>query len=78
MIRKYAKRNIVKITKFYMDIQETEGLQELLATGFITKSNIQKLIAYAIQGQYHEAYLLLLEYKDKYIGYQNPAEKLKL
>ncbi|MBE6875594.1 MAG: leucine-rich repeat domain-containing protein [Ruminococcus sp.] len=77
-IRKYAKRNITKTAKFYMDNQETEGLQELLSTGFITKSNIAKLLEYAIVNGCHESYLLLLEYKDKYIGYQNPIDKLKL
>ena len=77
-IRKYAKRNITKTAKFYMDNQETEGLQELCTTGFVTKSNIGKLLEYAIANSCHESYLLLLEYKDKHIGYQNPADKLKL
>ena len=77
-IRKYSKRCATRVAKFRMDTQDTDGLKEVLESGFITKSNIQKLIDYAIQNQYHECYLLLLEYKDKHIGYQNPAAKLKL
>ncbi|MBR1555531.1 MAG: leucine-rich repeat domain-containing protein [Oscillospiraceae bacterium] len=77
-IRKHVRKNITRTTKFYMDNRETEGLQELFSTGFITKSNIEKLLEYAIANSYHESYLLLLEYKDKHIGFQNPADKLKL
>ncbi len=77
-IRKYAKRNVTRVAKFRMDSHDADGLKEVLESGFVTKSNIQKLIDYAIQNQYHECYLLLLEYKDKHIGYQNPAAKLKL
>lgn len=77
-IRKYARRNITKTAKFYMEYQETEGLQELFATGFVTKANIEKLLEYAISHKYHESYLLLLEYKNQHIGYQDPAKKLKL
>ncbi|MBR0483420.1 MAG: leucine-rich repeat domain-containing protein [Oscillospiraceae bacterium] len=77
-VRRYARKNITRTAKFYMDNQETEGLQELLSTGFITKSNIGKLLEYAIASRYHESYLLLLEYKDRHIGFQNPADKLKL
>ncbi|GEM_PF-3044262 len=77
-IRKYAKRNVIKAAKFFMDVQAVDGLEELLKTGFVTKANIQKLIDYAIQNQYHESYLILLGYKNKVVGYQNPANKLKL
>jgi len=77
-IRKYAKRVITRTAKFYMDYRETEGLRELFSTGLITRANIEKLLSYAISHSYHESYLLLLEYKDKNIGYQDPAEKLKL
>ncbi|MBR1554121.1 MAG: hypothetical protein IJ644_01870 [Oscillospiraceae bacterium] len=45
---------------------------------FVTQENIDELIRYAIEQQKYEIQVMLTEYKRKYIGYQDIAERLKL
>ncbi len=77
-ICKYAKRNITKRTKLFISLQMPDAIRQLLQTGFITKQNIDKLIQYAIDQQAHECYLVLLDYKNQNIGYQDIMKKFRL
>ena len=47
-------------------------------TDFLTKKNIDKFITQAIDAKQHEIQLLLTNYKNEHIGFDDPLKKLKL
>jgi len=69
-----AKRNITKTAKFYIDCQESDGMAELLGTGFITKKNIDKLIQYAIDEKCYEIQVMLMNYKFSHFSSEDPEK----
>ena len=75
----YIKKNFSNLFRYCIEEKKMNTAKALINSGkFITKRNVQKWIQYTIDNHAHEVYLLLTEYKNKNLGYQDITEKLKL
>ena len=72
----YIKKSFVRMFRFLIDKNQVETVQKVLdATDFVTKKNIDTLILYAIDKQKTEIQLMLVNYKETHIGYED-SEKM--
>ncbi|MBR1554950.1 MAG: hypothetical protein IJ644_06095 [Oscillospiraceae bacterium] len=69
----YGRRSIKKIMKLLIDSQDSEAIQNLLNTGYVTKKNIDEFITYALDNQKHEMQILLMNWKHE----KFPAESVE-
>lgn len=72
----YVRRNIKRIMENLIRESDIDGIEKVLAFGYVTKKNIDGLIDFAINHQKHEAYLTLLNYKNEVIGYTKKSFRL--
>ena len=73
LYQNYVKRNIKKAVKLLIDSRDSEAVQNLLNTGYVTKKNIDELITYALDNQKHEMQILLMNWKHEMF----PAESVE-
>lgn len=75
----YIKKNFSNLFCYCIEEKKINTAKVLIDSGkFITKRNVQKWIQYTIDNQAHEVYLLLMDYKNQNLGYQDVSHKLKL
>lgn len=67
----YIKSEIIDIFRYITDMDIYDLIEPVLALGFADKNNIDDIIAYAIEKHKTEIYVILLDYKNKYIGFEN-------
>ncbi len=64
-----------------IETNHSETIQKILETErlyfFLTRETVDKLIRFAMEKQKHECYVLLLNYKQKVIGYQSIEETIQ-
>ncbi|MDE6566725.1 MAG: leucine-rich repeat domain-containing protein [Lachnospiraceae bacterium] len=66
--RSYIKRNIVRVSCWVIDANDCGLMGRILAAGFVTKSNIDRLIDYSIEKKRNEMTDLLSDYKTENFG----------
>lgn len=76
--RKYIKRNLIKIMNFIINENNYELMNMILAAGFVTKSNINKLIKRSVKIKQTEITALLMEYKNKHFGFTDINKRFRL
>jgi len=75
----YIKKQFPKIFRTMINNDETELISAVIEDGaFLTKRNIDSLLAYAIEKGQTEIQLLLMNYKHDVLGYSDSFRKLKL
>ena len=75
----YIKKQFPKIFRTMINNDETELISAVIEDGaFLTKRNIDSLLAYAIEKGKTEIQLLLMNYKHDVLSYSDPFRKLKL
>lgn len=76
--KQYLLDNIVMIAKTFIMNGDTYNLRIILNPEYITNSNIDELINFAVEEKQIEIQSILLEYKNNVIGFQNLSERFKL
>lgn len=79
----FIKKSISRIMPFLIENGNTDVIRKMLESGkFITKKNIDKCIALAIEhtqnGGSPEIQTMLMHYKSETIGYKDPAAEFRL
>ena len=75
----YIKKQFSRIVTYEIEQNDIETIEALTAVdNLFTKKNIDKLIQTAIDKKAHEIYVILLNYKNEYIGYTDIEKRLKL
>lgn len=75
----FFRKYICSVMQWLIDKNEKEMVHALIYAGtFLNAENIDEIIRYAIEKEKYEIQLMLTAYKEKYIGYRNITEILKL
>lgn len=74
----YIKRNIVEIACSAIDEKQFELINMILAAGFVTKNNADKLINHSAEKKQTEITALLLDYKNKHFGFTDINKRFRL
>lgn len=75
---KYLSDNIIKTVKSLIQSNDIEKMKNILKGNYITDSNIDELIGYSIEYERFEIQTLLLEHKNKTVGFQDIHDRFKL
>lgn len=70
-INAYLKRSIRRAIKYLVDIEDVENLTKILDSGYVTKRNVDDLISYAVNGKNPEIQLIISNFKNDNIGFNN-------
>ncbi len=73
----YIKKHFLKMCQFLIDENQISVMKKLFSIGWIHKRNIDKLISYAIDHQKTEMQILLMDYKNTHIGYDDTGTIIK-
>lgn len=74
----YLKNNIISIAKNFIKNNDSMHFNDILNSKYITEDNISEIISYASDENQTEIKSMLLEYKNKVIGFKNVHDRFRL